>query len=362
MGVDVGRVEQPVPISSERIEGPLAHRGRVVGDGDTWVIDPRENAGFRAINRLLRSGVELHRADDPVQAGSTTLPPGATVVRAGPGVEGRLAEIAEETGATIAATASRISGPARELRTPRIGLYDPWVANMDAGWTRFLLETYEFDYDVLRDARIRQGGLRESFDAIVLPSASAAQLIEGHEPGSMPAEYTGGLGSQGVRSLDEFVRAGGTLVALDASASLPIQSFDLPISDALAGLGSDAFYCPGSLLRIRVDPTHPVTWGMPENATAFFVRSQAFEIDESRAGVDNVRVLASYAESNLLESGWILGEEHLYGRAAVVEVPRGAGRVILLGFRVQFRAQPHETFRLLFNSLLYAASRPASLR
>jgi hypothetical protein len=359
MGVEVHRIEQPIDISMERVAEPLAPRGRVQGEGNTWLIDPRENAGARAINRLLRAGIPVTRSVDAVVAGAQTLPPGTAIVRAAPGVEGRLAQIAEESGATITATERAPGGASQRLAPPRIGLYEPWTASMDAGWTRFLLEQYEFEYVVLRDAEVRKGNLAERFDAIILPSESSSTLVNGHEAGTMPTEYTGGLGAAGVRALSDFVDGGGTLVALDAATSMAIEHLDLPVVDVVRALGPDEFFCPGSLLRLKVDPTHPLTYGMPADATAFFVRSGGF-VPAEGAAPESSTVVASYAEGSLLESGWILGEEHLRGRGAVVEVPRGQGRVVLLGFRVQFRAQPHETFRLLFNSLFHAASSPGA--
>ena len=249
------------------------------------------------------------------------------------------------------------------LRAPRIALYEPWVASMDAGWTRFVLERHGFDYEPVRDAEVRKGNLRNAYDVIVLPSASASSLVEGHAEGTMPTEYTGGLGEAGVMALRRFVAAGGTLVALDASSSLPIERFGLPLNEPLRDLPREEFFCPGSLLRIDVDNRHPVAHGLPAEATAFFVRSSAFAPVETEDGevADGVNVIASYAEGELLESGWILGEEYLRGRGAVVEVPLGSGRIVLIGFRAQFRAQPHETFKLLFNSLFYGAAEPTNL-
>jgi hypothetical protein len=231
---------------------------------------------------------------------------------------------------------------------------------MDAGWTRFLLERYRFPYTVLHDPDVRKGSLRANHDVIIVPSASARSLVQGRDASEMPAQFAGGLGAAGTAALRSFVEAGGTLVLLDAAGELAIRDLGAPVQDALADLGRDQFYCPGSLLRIAVDNTHPVAFGMPEQATAFFVNSSAYELPASDAASD-VRVVAGYPDRELLESGWILGEEHLRGRAAVLEVPMGDGRMILLGFRTQFRAQPHETFKLLFNSILYGAAVPADL-
>ncbi len=358
MGVRVDRIEAPFDAPSEPVAEPVRAEGRVIGSGNTFVLDPRSNNTASAINRLLAAGSEVYWSQSPVTVGDTALPAGTVLVSGESGIEARLAQIAEEEGVVIRAASRAPRGEGWQLRTPRIGLYEPWVASMDAGWTRFLLERYGFDYSVVRDPTMRKGDLIQEFDAIILPSTSVRALAEGHRAGTMPARYTGGLSDSGVQALRRFVDDAGTLIALDASSALLIERFDLPISDALSDLGRDEFFCPGSLLRLQVDNTRPIGFGMPSEATAFFVNSRGFELEEGETGV---RIIASYPDAELLESGWILGEEHLRSRVAVAEVPQGAGRIVLLGFRVQFRAQPHETFKLLFNSLFYAAAQPVVL-
>lgn len=360
MGVRVERAEAPFEAGLEPVSSVVGVEGRVIGDGNTYVLDPRTNNTARALNRLLASGASVHWAEGAIEAGSETLPPGAAIVTEEPGTSGRIASIAEEEGVIVRTVRRSPEGEGWRLRQPRVGLYEPWVASMDGGWTRFVLEEYGFDYAVLRDAEVRKGHLAASYDAIILPSTSARAILEGHSPTDMPVQYTGGIGSTGLEHLRDFVRGGGTLVALDGSSELVLDSFGLPLHNPLEELGQDEFFCPGSLLRIEVDNRHPVAFGMPAQATAFFVRSSAYEVtaddEDSR-----IRVVAGYPERELLESGWILGEEHLRGRGAVVEASVGQGRVVLIGFRAQLRAQPHETFKLLFNSLYYAAAERTSL-
>jgi hypothetical protein len=149
------------------------------------------------------------------------------------------------------------------------------------------------------------------------------------------------------------VEAGGTLVAMDRAAELPIAAFGLPVRNVTAGVPPSEFYVPGSILRIHVDPAQPVAYGMPENAAAFFINSPAFEVRRQ----DSVQVVAEYPPSGVLLSGWLLGERVVAGRAAVVDVRLGQGHVILLGFRTEHRGQPHGTFKLLFNSLLSGSVR-----
>ncbi len=358
MGVEVDRIEAPFDASLEKLVAPVRAPFGVEGEGRTFLLDPRSNASVRAVNRLLAAGADVYWSAGPASIGGDTVPAGAIVVSLGADSTVDLKQLAEEEQVIVRSTQRRPRGSGWRLRTPRVGLYEPWVASMDAGWTRFVLEQYGFEFRVVRDAEMRKGSLGERYDAIILPSTRAEALIQGHDTRTMPARYTGGLGDAGVGALRRFVEQGGTLVALDASASLPLARFGLPIDNALEGVGRDDFFCPGSLLRIAVNNTHPVAFGMPTEATAFFVRSSAFDVQEEASDVE---VIVSYADGELLESGWILGQEHLQGHGAVVEVPLGDGRVILLGFRVQFRAQPYETFKLLFNSLFYAAAEAGNL-
>jgi hypothetical protein len=186
-------------------------------------------------------------------------------------------------------------------------------------------------------------------------------MLNGLPPGSMPEPYTGGMTARGVSNLREFVAEGGTLVAMDRASELPLAAFGLPIRDVTAGVRDTDFYVPGSILRISVDPTHPVAYGMPAEAAAFFINSPAFSAGR-QPGADTasttgerpngVHIVATYPGAKLLMSGWMLGEQVISGRAAVVEASLGQGRVVLLGFRSEHRGQTHGTYKLLFNSVL----------
>ena len=168
----------------------------------------------------------------------------------------------------------------------------------------------------------------------------------------MPDELTGGLGEDGVRALREFVERGGTLVCLNGASNFAIEHLKLPVRNALAGLRRTDFFVPGSILRIVLDKSHPLTEGLPQESVAWFEDSPAFEIAGDPAALARVKVVARYPQSgNPLLSGWLLGEQHLRGRGALVEVGVGEGRVVLFGFRPQYRAQSLATYPLLFNAI-----------
>ncbi|MEJ2370069.1 MAG: hypothetical protein P8Y07_04370 [Gemmatimonadales bacterium] len=226
-----------------------------------------------------------------------------------------------------------------------------------------MLERYGFDFTTLRDADIRDGGL-EDLDAILLPHQSAEDILNGHTSGTMPEEYTGGLGLKGALRLKRWVEAGGTLIAVDGASDFVIDEFGLPVRNSVKDVSAEALAVPGSLLRLDVDSDDPIGFGIPEETAASFVSSRAFETvamagDEEGAKVEReeVDVAAWYGQEDLLLSGWELGaERYLAGRPAVMRVRVGEGQVVLIGFRSHFRGQPRATFKLLFNSMLAASS------
>jgi hypothetical protein len=177
-------------------------------------------------------------------------------------------------------------------------------------------------------------------------------IVEGNAAGTFPAEFTGGITQAGVENLRRFVEEGGTLICFDGATELAIKRFNLPLRNALEGLKSSEFYCPGSILALSVDTSHAIAKGMPADASAYFINSTAFEVTDPR----RVRVIARYAERNVLRSGWLLGERYIAGRAALVEVTMGRGRVILFGFRPQHRGQTWGTFPFIFNSITSGSS------
>lgn len=294
----------------------------------------------------------------------------------------------------ISTVSASVDEPSHHFNPPagaqvgRIGLYDSWEANMDAGWTRWLLDRYAIPYTDLHDADIRAGNLRQKFDVIILPQQNEQGMLHGWQVGAPPLfggegtnagvtqrpEYAGGLGLPGVAALEDFVEHGGHIVALDSASELLIQEFGLPVRNVLANVSSSQFYAPGSLLRIDVDPNLPETRGMQDQSVAFFVNSEAFQVWDPKTPAgpprftgsnereknpftqlgdhDGIRILALYPKTNPLLSGWLMGEQHIEGRVAAVSLPFGQGRIVLIGFRCQFRGQPENTFPLLFNSLL----------
>lgn len=237
---------------------------------------------------------------------------------------------------------SALVGP----EAPRVAIYKSAQEPMEAGWTRWVFDQHGLQYDTLKDARAREGGLGADYDVIVLQDQSPGSIRDGYSPGSVPPEYTGGLGQAGVSALESFVRSGGRLIAIEEATEFVTELFGLEISNAVERLDTQDFFIPGSILQIDLED-HPITAGMGAESAAWYWRSsRAFDVTEARA-----RVVARYAKGDPVLSGWILGPEHVAGKPAIVEVSVGSGSVVLFGFQPNYRAQTVATWPLLWNAM-----------
>jgi hypothetical protein len=295
-------------------------------------VNPAENNAFKAINRAWKAGARIRFDRGRYVISGLTEAAQASLVEA------------------LAIQAERVAEPAGVARKPRFGLF---LANtsMDEGWTRWVLEQYEFQFTRVSGADIQAGSLRDRID-VLLVTDEPQGVLQGGGRGGRGGGAGGGEGAvtndARAAAIEAFVREGGTLVCFNRSAAFAISRLKLPVKDVTAGLNRQSFFAGTSLLNVAVDPGQRVMAGMPERAAVFFSSSPAFEPLEGFNGT----VLARYPESAVLASGFLLGESVLAGKAAALDVPYGNGRVILLGFRPQWRGQPFGTFRVIFNALL----------
>jgi hypothetical protein len=250
-------------------------------------------------------------------------------------------------------------------RMPRIAVYRPWTGNMDEGWCRWVLEQFRLPYVSLTDSVARAGKLRDHFDVLLVPDMSLREMRDGNSTSEMPPPYAGGLGAAGIDAIREFVTNGGTLVLLDRASELATESLGVPVQRIVvprhltdesrshapaAGDSAEPLYAPGSILRVLVDTTDAIGYGMPDTAAVYFTNSVTFDVHAA----SQVRVIARYPErgEDILLSGYLQGASQIAGKAAAISAPVGRGRVVMFGFRPQHRGQSYGTFRMLFNALL----------
>ncbi|MBI2682690.1 MAG: hypothetical protein HYX26_05650 [Acidobacteriales bacterium] len=357
MGVDVEKVR----LSSDEQRGlrpliaaPLP-RGGLEGSGKFYAIGPEQNATFALVNEMLRRKTKVYGLREGFfnsSTGRTVFPPGSVVFESNP----ELAAQAEQLGLRLTAVAA-LPDKAKPLREVRVGLYKPYVASIDEGWTRFVLDQYRFNLKSVENKAVRDGNLKENFDVLILPDVGSDVIVDGRPRRDgffeeFPPEYQGGIGRDGIKAIKEFVDAGGTLITLASSADLVIEEFGLPVRNPLARVKDTEFNVPGSLLRVYLKTDHPVAFGMPAEIPAF--QDEALAFQTAAPAPDSTRtVLAWYPddEKDILLSGWIKGADKLERKAAAVSFTQGKGRIVMFGFRVQHRAQTEGTFKLLFNAI-----------
>ena len=326
-----------------------------------FVLDGHLNDSFRAAFLLLDQGLEVRRAAQPSANGSVKV--GDFLV-----APGNVAAVATQTGVNFVALKTPMTAGVYAIRKPRIAMYQRYGGgNMDEGWTRLMFEQFNVPYKTLMDAELKAGSLDAKFDTIVLPADTVAAMTGerpagggggaeggglGAPPDNTPAEFRSGFGAEGVKALQAFVQAGGTLLTFAQAGDLPIQRFGLPLRNVVAGVPSKEFWSPGSTLKVKFVNSHPLAYGMPSDGLALFMAgSQVYEVTSFDRSQD-VDVLSTYIERDILQSGWLLGETVIAKKAAAVSVRYGKGKVVLIGFRPQHRDQTHGTFKLVFNAFL----------
>lgn len=353
LGVNAVEVTNRFEVAGALIEKAAIPSG-VVDDGNAkfgYVVDDTSNSALYALFSLLKEDVHAYRLTGGKYVSGTIYFP------AQPKLREHLVKAAVHWPIHFRAINDRVDSVLLEVKLPRVGLYQSWVASMDEGWTRWIFDQNNIPYTRLVDEEIRKGDLAKKFDVIVLPDNSARAITngfagrgEGNEDGpKIPAEFRGGLGEKGVAALQEFAEAGGTIVALNRASNV-YATKDSAVKNVLEGVNNRDFYIPGSILEVKVDTSHPIGFGASSTLPIFFEQSPAFAVQ------GKARSIAGYTSDHPLLSGWILGGKYLVGNSALAEEPVGKGRLILFGFRPQYRAQSEATYKLFFNALFYAST------
>ena len=383
----VNAFDTPLEMAPREQAPPEGSITAINSDGQYLLVERNQNAAFTLVNRLLAEGQSVFTVTREALCAGRSFPAGTFVIHA---AGDALAKVEIELSG-LGLRAFRVSeAPAEgleQVKPVRLGVYQPWTASMDEGWTRWVLEKYEFAYTTVHDAEIRAGGLRDRYDAILLADIRASSIVSGNSEGSVPKKYTGGIGEEGIFALRDFARRGGVLIALDSSCEFVIENLELPVKNSVArpersryssmseistpqAGGDKRFFCPGSMLSVNLDNTHPLAFGLDRTMAIMHSSSPAFEMVESDDGKKRGRpsgrpdsdapdaskkspvvFVGSYPNMNPLISGWIDNHELIHGKGALAEAAFGDGLAVLIGFRCQFRAQARGTFKVLFNAI-----------
>ena len=378
MGVEFDRILEDFDGPFEQLDGEaIPPAGQITRLAETvgFFLSHAVNDAFIAVNRLLRDGESILWLRESVNANGKTYPVGTMYVPAMADTPSLLEPLATELGLVFEATTEEPSVDALELDEVKVGLWDRYGGSETSGWTRFLLEDFEFSFEVVYPPMLDRGNLASRFDVLIfvdegIPSEDRENrsLIR---PEDIPAEYGGQLGdvtlARTVPRLREFLEAGGTILTIGGSTILA-SHLDLPVSDALLERLSDGeerklpqerFFIPGSLLRVQVNDDHPLAFGVGSEVDVVFSSSPAFRLDPE-PGERRIEPVAWFGE-NPLRSGWAWGENYLANSVAIIDATVGDGKLLLFGPEIAFRAQPHGTFKFLFNGIYYSHAQEVTL-
>ena len=320
-----------------------------------YLISHRTNDSFVAINRLLKADCPVYWLREARSADGQDLGTGAIWVPDSPAAREILAQVASKYGISMHGVATAPAGKALKLKPIRIGLYDQYGGSIPSGWTRWLFEQYEFPFEVVYPKALDAGDLNSRFDVLVFPGVGS----DGAQPApdTIPEKYHSWLGHMTEETtapqLKRFVQGGGSIVTVGRGSMRMADWLDVPIERYVTA-SREKFYIPGSLLKVDVDNSNPLAYGMPQEATVFFDNSPVFKL-RPNAALQGISAVAWFTGAKPLVSGWAWGQQFLDGGTAVAEASLGRGKLFLLGPEVTFRGQSHGTFKLLFNAL-YAGS------
>jgi hypothetical protein len=343
------------------------------------VLGSQINASYPVVFALLKDAkAEAWRTQTRINRKGFDIPAGSFIIRNSPDVRKALPGLLEKARLAVIDLDAVDDIAKAPLKNHRVALYQSWRGNMDEGWTRYMFDDMGIPYTTIRNdyfksLKEKKTDIKADYDVLVFADESGATIKTGQRGGfggpggagggqsprppvsTTPPEYEGGIGPDGVDAIRTFVEKGGVVVLLNQACTLAFNEFDVPVRNALQNVDRTKFFCPTSILKILVDNESPIGYGMPKEAAAMFVNSLAF--DTSTPGFDwDRKVVASYPEDEILQSGWLLGDDVLARKAAVVDTKYKDGRLILIGIRCQNRAQSHGTYKFLLNGLLYPES------
>jgi hypothetical protein len=365
MGVICQQIDKPFKAKLKKIEQVAYPEAAMPPENSAYIVfDAALNASYGMVFALLKEKAEVYRAMQMVKTEDYSASVGSFIVKNDANVQKVLPDLLKKWHIKPYALENINGIKTSPIKNPRVGVYQSYMSNMDEGWTRYVLDDFAIPFKTLYNKDIKEAkkdGLKSKIDILILASEMPEFITDGQLPPGhpwaqyftpLPPEYQGGIGKEGVEAIKTFVEEGGILVTLNQACKFAFKEFKVPAKNALEKIDQSKFFCPTSLLRVKVDQNAPIGFGIGEETAAMFSDSLAMETWVPSGAMDR-RVVAHFPEDNILLSGWLLGEEHLARKAAVVDVKYKKGRIILIGIRCQNRAQTHGTYKFLFNAMLY---------
>jgi hypothetical protein len=359
MGVKSYQIDKPFELDSKIINEPKYPVG-VVSDqqGKYFIAKSGLNVNSTLINRLHKEGIPVYWNSEILNLNGKKYNQGSVIVEVSSKSKELVKKAAEDLNIKFDVADQIEKEKIKEIKKITVGLYQPWTANMDEGWTRLLLENYEFNFVTIHNKDFKDKKLKQKFDVIILPDMSGDIIKTGKPTGDAarfyrpkPPEYDSGLGRVGLENLKNFVeKDGGYLITLGQACNFAIEDLGLRVNNTLKNIKREEFFCPGSLVKVNIDNTHSIGYGMEEESLAYISSNIAFATSTPFGKYDR-SIVARFPDKNLLKSGFLLGEDYLFKRAAIVDVTQKKGHVILMGFKVQNRHWTFGMFKLLFNAI-----------
>jgi hypothetical protein len=380
MGVEFDRILDGFDGPFEKIEGSAEPPAGAVTEAEGargFMLSHDYVDAFVVINRLMQTGENVYWLTQPATVDGDQYPAGTVYIRSRGGTSGRLAQMATELGVNFEGVSSMPRTEALQLDDVRVGLWDQYGGSMPSGWTRFLLEKFEFPFAVVYPPQLDRGDLKRDFDVLIFPTEAIPGEValarddpystQNFDPATIPEEYRDRLGQVStdvtVPQLRRFLEDGGTIITIGTSANLATY-LDLPIGDHMVDangrpLPEEEYYIPGSILQARVDNSRPIAYGLGNRVDMMFDSSPVFRLQPG-AEAQGVRRVAWYDSATPLRSGWAWGQEHMRNGLAAVEADVGDGKLYMFGPQVLYRGQPHGTFKFVFNGIYLSTAKEAT--
>ncbi len=324
------------------------------------------NGSFKAAFIALQKELKVSRLTQPTIINGKTYGKGSFVIQGDN--ENLLNNIVKESRTEPGFVQETGKLALSAVSMPRIALVETFFNDMDAGWTRYLFDTYKLPYTILHPDEFEKTDFTANFDIVIIPSSGKTLLMNG-KPGTEASpsmsnyhpDYQKGMGKKGFEKLLLFVNEGGKVISWGQSTDLftglleitkgeTKEEFMLPFTNAGDQARRDGLIIPGSLVRMQIKQDHPLSWGMPSEVGVFYRGNPLFNTSVPRFDMDR-RVIGAFPERDILISGYCEKEEKLSDKPAMIWLKKGKGELILYSFSPQFRASTQVTYKLLFNAL-----------